>query len=123
MTQSYLQQIHFFRMPVVDLENSVQWYTDCLGFSLKHQEENDLAVLGLDAGPLLTLVKADENSRGHFAKDGEMEYSVAFTCPEIRKFHQHLVEQGVKADEIKEDGGHFYFHFFDPSGNKMQVHW
>jgi hypothetical protein len=36
---------------------------------------------------------------------------------------QQLIEQGVEVDEMKEDNGHFYFHFYDPSGNKLQVHW
>lgn len=122
MKQSYLQHIHYFRIPVVELESSVQWYTDCLGFSLKHQE-NDLAVLGLEEGPLLILVLADKDSRGHFTKNGEVEFSVAFASPEIQAFHKHLTQQGVLVDEIKEENGHSYFHFFDPSGNKFQVHW
>ncbi|WP_438350678.1 VOC family protein [Paenibacillus sp. FA6] len=57
---TFIGEIHYFRIPVTNLEDSVNWYTTCLGLKLR-----------------------------------------------IRK----------------EDDGHYYFHFFDPSGNKLQVHW
>jgi catechol 2,3-dioxygenase-like lactoylglutathione lyase family enzyme len=119
---SLIQEIHYFRIPVNNLEESVQWYSDCLGFILRHKNK-ELAVFELKAGPLLTLVKADSNSRGHFYKGGEPEFSVGFTSPDINQLRQKLIDYGVSVDEMKEDNGHYYFHFFDPSGNKLQVHW
>ncbi|MFD1779092.1 hypothetical protein ACFSFW_10475 [Fredinandcohnia salidurans] len=29
----------------------------------------------------------------------------------------------IKVEDIKEDNDHAYFHFYDPSGKKLQVHW
>ncbi|CAG7644820.1 VOC family protein [Paenibacillus allorhizosphaerae] len=122
MKRSLIEEIHYFRIPVIDLDVSVQWYTDCLGFMLR-RKEGDRAVLELKAGALLVLVHADVNSRGHFNKDGLPEFSIGFTSPDIHQLRQYLSEQGVAVDEMKEDNGHFYFHFFDPSGNKLQAHW
>ncbi|MFC6233152.1 VOC family protein [Paenibacillus allorhizosphaerae] len=51
-----IEVIHYFRVPVIDLDVSVQWYTECLGFTLL-RNAGDLAVLELKAGPLLVLFK------------------------------------------------------------------
>jgi hypothetical protein len=82
-----------------------------------------LAVVELSAGPLLVLVKADLNSRGHFIRNGQSEFSIGFTSPNIQRLREVLIEQGVKVDDMQEENGHFFFHFFDPSGNKLQAHW
>lgn len=116
-----IHEMHYFRMPVRNLQESIKWYTECLRFQLRHSVEN-LAVIELKSGPLLILVKADENTRGHFTVNGEPEFSVAFTTSDITQLHTYLSDQGVKVDEVREDNGHHYFHFYDPSGNKLQVH-
>jgi len=122
LNRPLIEEIHYFRIPVADLSVSVSWYTECLGLTLRRRE-GDKAVLELPAGALLVLVQADEHSRGHFSVDGQAEFSIGFSSPEIHRLRQHLSEQGVTVDEMKEDNGHFYFHFFDPSGNKLQAHW
>lgn len=83
----------------------------------------ELAVIELNVGPLLVLVQADLESRGHFTKNGQPEFAVGFTSPNIHLLRERLVEHGVIVDEMKEDHGHLYFHFFDPNGNKLQAHW
>ncbi|WP_430786648.1 VOC family protein [Virgibacillus flavescens] len=89
---------------------------------MKHRNE-ELAVFELKDGPLLTLVKADCNSRGHFTINGQVEFSIAFTSPNLKQLREHLLKQMVQVDEIQEDNGHYFFHFYDPSGNKLQAHW
>lgn len=81
-----------------------------------------MAVLALQTGPLYVLVKADQDSRGHFTINGHPEFSVGFTTKRIREFHTYLTEKGVQIESIQEDEGHQFFHFYDPSGNKLQVH-
>jgi catechol-2,3-dioxygenase len=120
--QSLIEEIHYIRIPVIYLEDSARWYTECLGFTLRRMTE-ELAVFELNAGPLLILVKADSESRGHFTKNGQLEFAVGFTSPNIHHLRERLIEHGVKVDDMKEDNGHFLFCFFDPNGNKLQVHW
>lgn len=65
---------------------------------------------------------ADETF-AHFTIDGEQAFSIGFTSPELSRFHRHLVANRVEVDDIQEDRGHAFFHFYDPDGNKLQAHW
>jgi hypothetical protein len=56
-------------------------------------------------------------------KEGIPEFSVGFTSPDIHNFRDYLEEQDVQVDAMQEEDGHYYFHFYDPSGNKLQAHW
>lgn len=123
MSKSFINQIHYIRLPVRDLNESIQWYTECLGFQLVTITENQLAVIKLSEGPLLVLVPTRDQTFGHFTKEDSPEFSVAFTSPEIKNFHRYLQEKDVPVEEIQEDDGHLFFCFFDPNGNKLQVHW
>lgn len=121
-TKSYLDEIHYFRIPVTDLEDSIDWYTNVLRISLRRQTERH-AVFAIGEGPLLVIVKADADSRGHFLIEGFPEFSVGFTCADIHSFREYLIEQGSPVEPMQEADGHYYFHFYDPSGNKLQAHW
>jgi catechol 2,3-dioxygenase-like lactoylglutathione lyase family enzyme len=121
-SKSYLEEIHYFRIPVTDLEGSIDWYTNVLLLTLRRQTEGR-AVFAVGEGPLLVIVKADADSRGHFLIEGTPEFSVGFTCPDIHGFRDCLIKRGVQVDHMQEEEGHYYFHFYDPSGNKLQAHW
>jgi catechol 2,3-dioxygenase-like lactoylglutathione lyase family enzyme len=32
--QTLIEEIHYFRIPVTDLDDSTRWYTECLGFTI-----------------------------------------------------------------------------------------
>lgn len=123
MSKSFIEQVHYIRIPVKDLERSAKWYRDVLGLQLlNHSEER--AILKLNEGPfLLILVPTEDETFAHFTIDHEQEFSIGFTSPELSKFHQHLMDNQVKVEDIQEDHGHTFFHFYDPNGNKLQVHW
>ncbi|RSD26873.1 VOC family protein [Mesobacillus subterraneus] len=121
MTEDFLDHIHYFRIPVSNLEQSIQWYTEYLGFQMRFNQ-GELAVLELKTGPLFVLVQADQESRGHFTKNGQPEFSVGFSTSKIKELHDHLKNKGVEVEPIQKDHGHHYFCFYDPSGNKLQVH-
>ncbi|WP_462406743.1 VOC family protein [Gracilibacillus sp. Marseille-QA3620] len=123
MSKSFIEQVHYIRIPVKDLERSAKWYRDVLGLQLlNHSEER--AILKVNEGPfLLILVPTEDETFAHFTINHEQEFSIGFTSPELSKFHQHLMDNQVKVEDIQEDHGHTFFHFYDPSGNKLQVHW
>lgn len=123
MNTALINQIHYFRIPVRDLDASVKWYTELLSFQLLAITDQNLAILKVGEGPLLVLVPTSDDTYGHFTINGEPVFSIGFTSPDIKKLHQHLIDNGVKADELKEDNGHLFFEFFDPNGNKLQAHW
>ncbi|MEH7239085.1 VOC family protein [Bacillus sp. JJ1562] len=124
MSKSFIEQVHYIRIPVKDLEQSAQWYRDVLGLQLLNITEEPYAIIKVNEGPfLLILVPTEDETFAHFTIDNEQAFSIGFTSPELSKFHQHLIDNQVKVEKIKEDNGHAYFHFYDPSGNKLQVHW
>lgn len=59
----------------------------------------------------------------YFSRNGQLEFAVGFTSPNIQLLREKLIEHGVEVDDMKEEDGHFFFHFFDPNGNKLQAHW
>lgn len=121
MAEALLDHIHYFRIPVIDLQASIKWYTDHLGFS-KRFHTDELSVMELSSGPLLVLVTADKESRGHFTINGQPAFSIGFTTSNIAKLHEQLSFLDVQVEPIKEDNGHHYFYFYDLNGNKLQVH-
>ncbi|MFG6116153.1 VOC family protein [Halobacillus sp. MO56] len=124
MSKSFIEQVHYIRIPVRDLDESVQWYKDVIGLQLLTITEDPFAIIKVGDGPLLlVLVPTKDATYGHFTVNDEPAFSIGFTSPELAEFHQHLIVNGVKVDDIKEDKGHAFFHFYDPSGNKLQVHW
>ena len=123
MNKSFIEQVHYIRIPVKDLEQSTKWYGDVLELQLLNNT-GKLSIFKVNEGPLLLiLVPTKDKTFSHFTIDNDHEFSIGFTSPELSKFHQHLINNQVKVESIKEDNGHYYFHFYDPNGNKLQVHW
>lgn len=124
MSKSFIEQVHYIRIPVKDLEQSAQWYRDVLGLQLLNITDDPFAIIKVNEGPfLLILVPTDDETFAHFTINNESAFSIGFTSPELSKFHQHLINNQVKVEDIQEESGHAYFHFYDPNGNKLQVHW
>ncbi|MFC4321264.1 VOC family protein [Litchfieldia salsa] len=124
MSKSFIEQVHYIRIPVKDLEQSAGWYRDVLGLQLLTGTDDPFAIIKVNEGPfLLILVPTDDETFSHFTINNESAFSIGFTSPELSKFHQHLINNQVKVEDIQEDNGHAYFHFYDPNGNKLQAHW
>ncbi len=123
LNNSFIEQVHYIRIPVKNVEQSAHWYRDMLGLELLNVNE-ELAAIKVNEGPfLLILIPTEDETFAHFTVNQEQEFSIGFTSPRLGEFHQHLTDHGVKVDEIKEDSGHAFFHFYDPDGNKLQAHW
>ncbi|CDO03633.1 Glyoxalase-like domain protein [Oceanobacillus picturae] len=124
MSKSFIEQVHYIRIPVRDLNQSSHWYRDVLGLQLLSITEDPYAIIKVNEGPfLLILVPSEDETFAHFTIENEPVFSIGFTSPDLSGFHQHLIDHGVKVEDIVEDNGHAYFHFFDPNDNKLQVHW
>lgn len=124
MSKSFIEQVHYIRIPVRDLNQSANWYRDVLGLQLLSITEDPYAIIKVNEGPfLLILVPTEDETFAHFTIENEPAFSIGFTSPDLSGFHQHLIDNGVKVEDIVEDNGHAYFHFFDLNGNKLQVHW
>ncbi|TLS36179.1 VOC family protein [Pseudalkalibacillus caeni] len=124
MSKSFIDQVHYIRIPVRDLEQSSKWYRDVLGLQLLTITDDPFAIMKVNEGSfLLILVPTEDETFVHFTVENEPAFSLGFTSPDLLGFRQHLLDNDVKVEDIKEDNGHSYFHFFDLNGNKLQVHW
>lgn len=124
MSKSFIEQVHYIRIPVRDINQSAHWYRDVLGLQLLSITEDPYAIIKVNEGPfLLILVPSEDETFAHFTIENEPAFSIGFTSPDLSGFHQHLIDNGVKVEDIVEDNGHAYFHFFDLNDNKLQVHW
>jgi catechol 2,3-dioxygenase-like lactoylglutathione lyase family enzyme len=45
MSKSFIEQVHYIRIPVRDLEESAHWYRDMLGLQLLTITEDPYAVI------------------------------------------------------------------------------
>ena len=62
MSKSFIEQVHYIRIPVKDLEWSAQWYRDVLGLQLLNKTK-ELAIIKVNEGPfLLILVPTPDES-------------------------------------------------------------
>ncbi|MFB1083070.1 VOC family protein [Jeotgalibacillus sp. JSM ZJ347] len=124
MSKSFIQHLHYIRIPVRDLDQSVRWYQNVLGLELVTITEDPFAIFKIDEGPfLITLVPTENETFIHFTINNDAAFSLGFAVPELEAFHQHLVDHDVQVEDIHEDQGHKYFIFYDLNGNKLQSHW
>ncbi|QSS98696.1 VOC family protein [Pontibacillus sp. ALD_SL1] len=124
MSKSFIEQVHYIRIPVKDLEQSAEWYRDVLGLQLLTITEEPVAIIKVNEGSfLLVLVPTEDETFAHFTINHEQAFSIGFTSPKLSEFHQHLMNHQVKVENIEEDKNHAYFHFYDLNGNKLQAHW
>ena len=66
MSKSFIEQVHYIRIPVKDLEQSAQWYRDILGLQLLTITEDPFAIMQVNEGPfLLVLVPTEDDTFAH----------------------------------------------------------
>ena len=105
-------------LPVVDIQNTYDWYVDTLGFSKGWQAPNgDYRTLVIGETSL-TLYQAEESSivRAEHA-------AFNFFAPDAAEARRLLIERGVRVGEIESDpdGTISWFRFYDPEGNGLEV--
>ena len=78
MSKSFIEQVHYIRIPVKDLALSAQWYRDVLGLQLLNNTE-ERTIFKVNEGPLLLiLVPTDDETFSHFTIDKDQEFSIGF---------------------------------------------
>ncbi|WP_226683021.1 VOC family protein [Sutcliffiella horikoshii] len=101
-------------LEVTDMEKSIGWYTDVLGFSVRwHDVENGYAAIEMGETPL-TLVRAEKVTPGSHCL-------LNFYSSDIYDAHQKLRERGVPVDDVVDYGTVLSFEFKDPDGHILGV--
>lgn len=109
-------------IPVQDVEQSVEWYVNYLGFELVPPVKG-VAELTLPSGFRICLFRPGQSDEAGYwsVKDGE-NYRVraCFRVSNIEQLHKHLSESGVSVEEITGGPGcGWTFEFQDINGNKL----
>ncbi|HEX6676682.1 MAG TPA: VOC family protein [Actinomycetes bacterium] len=111
-------------LPVSDIDRSVAFYRDQVGFELDHDTTNEhMHVVQLTPrGSGCSIVFGDLPSQNQM-EPGSMK-GLQLVVPDAAAARQELVDRGVEASEItrfdERDGGTF-FGFADPDGNTWAV--
>ncbi|WP_088007720.1 sigma-70 family RNA polymerase sigma factor [Indiicoccus explosivorum] len=122
-------RIATIEIPVSDVKQSVEWYSQVLGLKAVYQDDHS-AMLHLQGGsrigvPTLYLVETEAPTRLRFVNShtGITHSVVDFYIGDLEKFHGFLKSQGVKVTDLNLFPGspHGGFGFEDPDGNALSA--
>lgn len=121
MSEPVFDEMAAIWIPVRNLERSVTWYSETLGFKLAYHWGTGADFL-IGAGPMvLTLIeKPDMVPLGSFDEATGTPY-FGFSTKDIERTHALLSGRGVEVSQIKEYEMVSSFDFKDPDGNLIGV--
>ncbi|QFT87524.1 Glyoxalase-like domain protein [Bacillus sp. THAF10] len=101
-------------LEVTNMEKSIRWYTEVLGFTVRwHDKENGYAAMEVGETPI-TLVKAAEVTPGKHCL-------LNFYAADIHGANHLLKERGVEVADVMDYGNVLSFEFKDPDGHILGV--
>jgi RNA polymerase sigma factor (sigma-70 family) len=113
---SKIARICFTYIPVTDVRRSALWYEEVLGFNPDLVFDTH-AILQPD----LQLLKTDSPVVQNMV-DGKALPRTAYFSDDINGYHKYLNEQGVRTEEIVEEGEcGWHFELYDPDGNRITI--
>jgi predicted enzyme related to lactoylglutathione lyase len=111
-------------LTVRDLETSLAWYTDVLGFTVdrKHEREGNLFAVSLKAGAVRLLITQDNGAKGDSRVKGE-GFSLMFTTAQNVDDLAARVKArgGTLATEPFDSFGGRAFRIVDPDGFRLVI--
>jgi catechol 2,3-dioxygenase-like lactoylglutathione lyase family enzyme len=114
---TFFKRIDTVFLKVNNFEKAIDWYCSVLGFTVRWKDENGgYAALNIGETPL-TLVRTS----GEELTLNKANVSFNFFTSDVEAAHQHLLENGVKAEQINVDGEVKWFKFEDLEGNQLEV--
>jgi uncharacterized glyoxalase superfamily protein PhnB len=112
-------------LTVNDLEKSMTWYRDVLGFAVdqKYEREGKLQAVSLRAGDVRVLLTQDDGSKGLDRVKGEGFSLMITTSQNIDEVAQNVKDAGGTLDTEPVDGprGMRVFRLRDPDGFRLTV--
>jgi len=111
-------------LTVRDLEKSLAWYTDVLGFTVdrKHEREGILFAVSLKAGAVRVLINRDNGAKGAERVKGE-GFSLMFTtAQDVDELAARIKARGgTLATEPADAFGARVFRIVDPDGFRFVI--
>ncbi len=116
--KNLVQGIDTVIIRVNDLEQSMAWYQDKMGFTTVWNDQHMKLVVLDTRGPVgITLWQTDQKIECH--KD-TASFPI-FKTTDVNSLHEHLIGQGVVTEPIIRDEDVAYFVFYDPDGNILEA--
>lgn len=112
-------------LTVKDLEKSMSWYCDVVGFTVdqKYEREGKLLAVALKAGDVRILINQDDGAKGWDRAKGE-GFSLQFlTNQSVDEIAKRIQERGGTIDSEPTDmpWGARMFRLHDPDGFKLVI--
>lgn len=111
-------------LTVSDLQKSLAWYTEVLGFTVdrRHEREGNLFAVSLKAGVVRVLITQDNGAKGSDRAKGE-GFSLMFTtAQDVDGLAARIKERGgVLASEPYDAFGARVFRVVDPDGFRFVI--
>jgi uncharacterized glyoxalase superfamily protein PhnB len=112
-------------LTVTDLEKSLAWYRDVVGFTLdqRHERNGRLVAASIKAGEVHILLGQDDGAKGRDRVKGEGFSLQCTTSQNIDALATRLKSHGVTLDTEPTDmpWGARVFRFHDPDGFKLVI--
>jgi len=111
-------------LSVKDLDASLAWYTNVLGFSImqKHERGGSVRAISLSAGAAQVLINQDDGAKGTDRAKGEGMSFMLTTADNIDDLAAKAKAAGATLDsEPAEFGGRRAFRLRDPDGFRFTI--
>jgi len=112
-------------LTVKDLEKSLAWYCDVLGFSVdrRHEREGKLVAVSLQAGDVRILLGQDNGAKGWDRIKGEGFSMQITTDQDIDALARRIKEHGVEleTEPVDTPWGARVFRVRDPDGFRFAI--
>ena len=110
-------------MTVKDLEKSLTWYHEVVGFTVdqRHEREGKLVAVALKAGDVRFMINQDDGAKGWDRVKGE-GFSLYFTTPQsVDELANRIKAQGgtLESEPADMSWGPRVFRVKDPDGFKL----
>src|SRR5690606_3737449 len=116
-----IQEVNFIHIPVGDVDEAVQWYTNHLGCRNAHKVHDELASVSLPSGPTLLFIKTKNKERAKFLKNDQDYSIVGLLTKDIDNAMAALKEKGVVVHNYRDDGPGRFFDFYDSYVNRFTI--
>jgi uncharacterized glyoxalase superfamily protein PhnB len=112
-------------LTVKDLQKSLDWYRDVLGFNIdqRHEREGTLMAVSLRAGDVRILINQDNGAKGWDRVKGEGFSLMITTDQNVDEIAQRIKERGgtLETEPADMPWGARAFRVKDPDGFKLAI--
>lgn len=128
MAEKLFDSLDHIQIPVINLEQSIEWYTIHLGFYLHGRPDHDeLAFLCLekdhhaDTRPLFLLWQTNDDRGLYFSKQSSRMPVLCFKTNDIQAVKAKLEGIGAEIASFTDEGWAYCMDFYDINGNLINV--